>query len=406
MEFVAALVGLLGLTAASVPWLTGILIRRPIQNTWIKCCWFFFGVGLVIVAASLAWVRNDKPIRPAEHHSASNHIARCADCHAAQTEFFQSAPHSQTLRRADQPSEWIRYTKQSAPIGLPVKEFRYWERGGRLWGGRGSSGAAVDWFFGSGHHGQTAVTVRSNDRGETMAVEHHVTWYATHGLARTIGRPVDLGRDKDDVGEVNDPATTRKCFGCHSTHLSGLDGRIDFDQIIPGVLCARCHEGAEQHADATRNGKAASKFDDRRKLSSFESVARCGQCHRMPTEFNPIELSARNPAILRFAPVGLLMSKCFQLQHTLEPAEKTRRLDCLMCHDPHRPTETEPNFYNRHCQQCHDGKSESQIACRNQPPESDCISCHMPKVSIDVPAQFTDHWIRVRDREPGRLDEK
>lgn len=77
----------------------------------------------------------------------------------------------------DEASEWARFTAQMARIGRPAVEFRYWERGGRLWcgGERAKSPSAVDWIFGSGRHGQTAVTVRTNDRGEALALEHHAS---------------------------------------------------------------------------------------------------------------------------------------------------------------------------------------------------------------------------------------
>ncbi|MBC7819860.1 MAG: hypothetical protein IAG10_23500 [Planctomycetaceae bacterium] len=403
MKFVVLVLGFFCVLVAWVPGLTRIADRPSHGPYWMKSRWVWSSIGLLLMlTASTAWFRNDAPIERAERPNSQSHIARCAECHAAQTDLFLEVPHAQTLRRADQPSEWARFTGQAVRIGDPAVEFRYWERGGRLWGGgeRAKTPAVVDWIFGSGHHGQTAVTVRTNDRGEPLVLEHHVTWYAAHGLDRTISRPLDLGRGKDEVGELNNPETSRRCFGCHTTLLPENEHRIDLEQLVPGVLCSRCHSGADQHADAMKSGSVASEFNDWRKLSPFQSVARCGECHRLPTSFSPNELTPKNQTLPRFAPVGLLMSKCFQLQHTQPQPGGTTRLDCVTCHDPHRPTPTDPNHYNRSCQQCHRGDSTSQVSCPKQPLDSNCIGCHMPKVAVDAPTLFTDHWIRVPESKP------
>ena len=369
---------------------------------WSRWVWSGMGFLLLLIAVCLIWFGNVPSLERTVSPNPQTKIARCAACHATQSESFLAVSHAQTLRRAEPAPEWSRFSGKTARIGNPAVEFRYWDEGGRLWcaGERAKSPSAVDWIFGSGRHGQTAVTVRTNDRGEVLALEHHITWYAAHGLDRTVGRPLDLGRDRDEVGELNNPETSRRCFGCHSTELPENGHRIDLEHLVPGVLCARCHAGANQHADAMKSGSAASEYDNWRKLSPFQSVARCGECHRLPTSFSPQELTPQNRTLARFAPVGLLMSKCFQLQHTQPQAEKTSRLDCVTCHDPHRPTQTDPNHYNRSCRQCHGGDFPSQVACREQPLDSNCIGCHMPKVAVDAPTLFTDHWIRVPKNGP------
>ena len=355
---------------------------------------------LILILVGTTRFRELKPGKPVARVNPEARIAGCVDCHTAQTKDFLTAPHSQTLRHADQPSEWTRFIESAVQIGDPKVEFRYWIERGRLWGisGQAKSPSAVDWIFGSGHHGQTAVTLRTNSNGESVAVEHHVTWYVNHGLDRTIGRPTDLGRDSRDIGEQNDPETTRRCFGCHATGLSEGAHRIDQQSFSPGVFCARCHNGADQHASIMRLGQTATKFDDWRSLTPLQSVSRCGECHRLPTDFAPSELTPSNKNLPRFAAVGLIMSKCFQLQHT-QPAT-TSRLDCVTCHDPHRPTETDPSHYNRSCRECHNGTPASWLTCRNQSLDTNCISCHMPKRPSDSPTLFTDHWIRVRKSDP------
>lgn len=367
----------------------------------LRWTWRITGLMLLtLVVVGITWFREGALVEPVEGVSPMVHIAGCAECHATQTVEFLTAPHALTLRRADQPSEWIRFTEQATRIGDPAIEFRYWVERGRLWCGSdiAKSPSAVDWIFGSGHHGQTAVTLRFNDKGESLAVEHHATWYVDHGLNRTIGRPVDLGRDSHDIGEQSDPESTRRCFGCHTTGKANETRRIDERSFIPGVFCSRCHTGADQHAGSLAAGLAATKFDHWPDLTPTQAVARCGECHRLPTDFSPSELTPKNKTLTRFAPVGLMLSKCFQLQHT-KPTGKAR-FDCVTCHDPHRRTETDPNHYNRSCRECHSGSPNSWLTCREQALDSNCIRCHMPKRPSDSPTLFTDHWIRVPNNEP------
>ncbi len=367
----------------------------------MKSCWTWCIAGLMLLILSgIVLHRNFNTVKPVERVSPMTHFASCVDCHKAQTKDFLSAPHAQTLRRADLPSEWTHFVEQTAQIGVPKVEFRYWIERGRLWGSseKTKSPSTVDWIFGSGHHGQTAVTLLTNGRGESVAIEHHVTWYVNHGLDRTIGRPIDLGRNSLEIGEENDPETTRRCFGCHATGLSAKAQRIDQQSFSHGIFCSRCHKEADHHVSNMRSGQTKTKFDDWHSLTPLQSVSRCGECHRLPTDLSPNELTPKNKNLPRFAAVGLMMSKCFQLQHTRPTA--TLRLDCMTCHDPHRPTETEPNHYNRSCCECHNRSSVSWGTCREQSLDADCISCHMPKQPSDSPTLFTDHWIRIRKSNP------
>jgi formate-dependent nitrite reductase cytochrome c552 subunit len=52
--------------------------------------------------------------------------------------------------------------------------------------------------------------------------------------------------------------------------------------------------------------------------------------------------------------------------------------------------------YNRRCLECHTRANSQEPDCPQQTLVSDCVGCHMPKVKMNAPVSFTDHWTRVR----------
>ena len=404
-----AVVLILGGLCLLGPWLPVLAKHAEIRATGKSLAWKR-GVGcllglLLLGFGGLRSTRQEAAVVVSDGKlpDSASHVTRCVNCHLPQVAQFSETGHARTLNRADQRSAGVRFAGQTVRLGEPSVEYRYWDQDGRLWcaSDRKKSPSPVDWIFGSGHHGQTPVSVRANDQGDTIALDHHVTWYAEQGLALTIGRSSDVGQHINDVGNPNDPQTTQKCFGCHTTVLPKIGDRLNLEQCVPGILCSRCHVGADQHAQAMDADRDAVSFDNWRQRSPLESVTRCGECHRVPQEFSPQELTPKNLNLPRFASVGLLMSKCFQLQHTRSRTDGSAvRLDCVTCHDPHRPSPKETNHYNLSCRECHRRASETESDCPHQPLNSNCIGCHMPKVRMTAPVHFTDHWIRVRAETP------
>ncbi len=89
-------------------------------------------------------------------------------------------------------------------------------------------------------------------------------------------------------------------------------------------------------------------------------------------------------------------SACFRgTQATARP------LECTTCHNPHEGfREAGPEYFNRTCRSCHAPEALAQqvpVAARAQhTAQSNCASCHMPKVVSKAPhSSFTDHLIRV-----------
>ena len=311
-------------------------------------------------------------------------MQNCADCHEEIVESFLTAPHANTLFPGASVVE--RYA------GLEFKNgdvtWRFSEKDGRLIANCGSiEPFPVDWVFGSGTHAQTPVrTVIEQDldeNKETESWELAVSWYPTIGLGRTLGNnPTSTART---LGVFSQHAGTRQCFECH-THYLPIEGKhINESAIKPGLHCARCHSDLDAHLQS----EGQHPMERWSELTPLESVRRCGECHRRSDQMTSAELTPNNSLLIRFAGVGIEQSQCFQRQ------TDALRMDCLTCHDPHRPSERSNAFFVEKCMNCH---SPGQTQCRVEPESENCLDCHMPKVEIQKGLKFTDHWIRIRER--------
>lgn len=361
--------------------------------------WVLSVAILLLIGVIFVKLRPHKDDIRMEHLTATAHVARCAACHQREAELFLETPHANTLKPASDPDAFAHFSDETASVGGLLAEFSYTVRDGQLLlsGKSLSAPFAVDWMFGSGHHARTPVSVQLNDRDETEVLEHHVTWYTGHGLDLTIDHPRTAGTRRDDAGTLHRHDSATRCFGCHTTELPVSGRKIDFSHILPGLLCAKCHSEATAHAQSMESGQGGPLVNEWRDLTPKQSVAKCAECHRMPFQVNPEELTPQNPGLTRFASIGLLMSRCFQEQETrLDPQGQPVRLDCMTCHDVHRPNLPTPERVNQSCRACHHRKAEHDSDCPQQALSSDCVGCHMPKVQLNSPARFTDHWVRVR----------
>lgn len=332
-------------------------------------------------------------------------MKRCAECHQEQFESFATAPHRLTLTPAGDASVRAHFSGQEYqwPAGGP--RFSYESRGTELWVKSDAypDPLRIDWIFGSGRHAQTPVSIWTNAEGKTELLEHVVSWYPSAGLGLTLG--IDENKKRlsgfDALGERLEHASSMGCFECHVTHLPQNFGRIDEGNMVAGVLCARCHPGGEQHIAAVEQGDIG--MERWSALSPLDSINRCGECHRRADQLAKVDLDPDRKVLIRFAPVGLAMSACFQHQQGSQGDEGVSvRLDCLTCHDPHRPAESDPRFYTAKCLACHGTSQHQAPVCSSQPMTSQCLECHMPKVEVQRHLLFTDHWIRIRQSPDSR----
>jgi hypothetical protein len=232
----------------------------------------------------------------------------------------------------------------------------------------------IGWAFGQGLAGQTYVFESGGEYYQTR-----VSYYKSiDGLDLTLGASNIKPANMDEaLGIRMAPQERPQCFGCHATN-SVVAKKLVADNLIAGLQCERCHGSAENHA------KKLAVMTKLSSMSTEQTSAFCGQCHRTWEE---IAASGQMGVVnVRFQPYRLTNSKCYDTDDA--------RISCLACHNPHQEIDRTAAHYDSKCQACHDGGKPSARACKVA--KSDCITCHMPKVEIPGSHhQFFDHEIRI-----------
>jgi hypothetical protein len=351
------------------------------------------GAGVcAVVFASAFLTMADRPL-PIDRLQVAEGWAderRCVDCHQQGATFWETG-HAQTLQRAEHGSSAeLLATLADAPAvrgsGTVVTRTDASLVARNLHDGF-ESRATLDWCFGSGRHARTWVSTLSDSQGATDLLEYRWSWYrATQGFDITPGQPNEpVPGYFCQLGVLFDPPKSRRCFGCHVSHLPLDAGQLQEAELKPGVTCQRCHGPRAEHV-VSGGERGGDGFWSR--ASQQESVERCAECHRSADEQPPDTITPDNPDIVRFQPIGLTRSACYQ--HSA--------MTCVTCHDPHRPLEAQDSTGDWQCVQCHAGHRDDQVPCRAGH-SADCLRCHMPKVRMERPLWFTDHWIRTRGEE-------
>ena len=304
--------------------------------------------------------------------------AACAPCHPNHAKKQANTHHAKALQRA-----------ASSVLGQYLNQQPIRERNGTSFDyelipegikavasqeDRTATGI-IEWVFGAGALAFTPV-----GRDESGYFEHRVSWYsASQRPGMTLGHPPArpqspasaLGR-RPKLDEIT------RCFNCHAAGVRSTLAGLDLDWIEPGVQCERCHGPGRIHAlQPTQTSIVRNRAVD-----SKAQIAFCAQCHRAPEETLGQAPEQSDPMLVRFAPVGLSRSKCFQA---------SGKLTCLTCHDPHEDARRDAAFYSARCSECHVQKPARNCAFERQ----DCLSCHMPKRTPVRDLTFTDHRIRI-----------
>lgn len=312
---------------------------------------------------------------------------RCAECHE-QAESFWKTGHARTLTKVtDEASREAllvvshELQRQGIPLRMEFDDDRVIVT--HQLQNTAAQQAVLNYCFGSGQHAQTWVGTLPDSQGATEILEYRWSKYHLHDeVALTPGQPEHPPPSYfAQLGLLNDAPKARQCFACHTSALPDDDGKIDFAHAQLGVTCQRCHGPRQQHL--ATDGEFVDDFWQT--ATQMESIHRCGECHRRADEQLPHEIHENNVSLVRFQPVGLVQSRCFQ--HS--------EMTCLSCHDPHRTLEEQDSLGLWQCFQCHAGEDQQSTDCRSGHFDG-CIDCHMPKVRMDAPLEFTDHWIRVR----------
>jgi hypothetical protein len=234
--------------------------------------------------------------------------------------------------------------------------------------GKARVDALLEWAFGAGAQAITPV-----GRHGGRFFEHRISWYRNAGhAARTLGHPaIPSVAPAQALGIPQSPETITRCFQCHAT---AVKAGPDLSEMQPGITCERCHGPGAAHVEKPSNRNIV-KLSNR---SARESVRFCAECHRLDGELN-------DPASIRFQPVGLTASRCFQAGESLS---------CITCHDPHSDVAHDTSFYTARCLGCHATGGKPVEQC-GRTARQDCLPCHMRKESPFPFLTFTDHRIRV-----------
>ncbi|HWE38533.1 MAG TPA: multiheme c-type cytochrome [Isosphaeraceae bacterium] len=373
------------------------------------------GVAAVgLIGGLLWWSTRSTPPRSGQAAPADPTLslyvgaASCRECHPGEAATFARHGHNRTFRPAARRTELARWMdgQTIADPEKPGVTWSYSSRDGELAADRAESGKkeherfVIELAFGSGYHATSFLTLTDRDPHRPRALEHRMTYYAhPKRLDLTPGHTVaeSPGPEVTPVGRVVGVTDTLKCFRCHCTLTSRRDrDRLDLDDLMPNVSCERCHGPGRRHIEAARRDAPDEELVmplGPGRTTADEQLRRCGACHRHPATEPADTIRPDNIEIIRFQPVGLMQSKCYN--------RAGGRLSCTTCHDPHARPESEASFYEGKCLECHAGGSSASPRCPVAP-KSGCIDCHMRRRETGQHVLYTDHWIRIPDRDDAR----
>lgn len=339
-----------------------------------------------VVAALIVLARQPSPSLPMAAVASAHGWAdesQCIDCHDQATQFWQTG-HAHTLQKASSQHSREMLAKLADAAALKAEQTKLHITDQSVVAvtevDGGEAAVELDWCFGSGHHAATWVSTVADSSGATDILEFRWSLYAGDVVDVTPGQPEQPPSGTGKLGLWFDSPKAYRCFSCHASVLPIHDGPLPEAHIKTGVTCQRCHGPRLEHVLSD-----GSEGHHRWPADRWESVNRCAQCHRRADELGDDEVSIHNRNIVRFQPVGLVQSPCF-LQS---------EMDCMTCHDPHKPLSAQDSRGIWQCVQCHDPDDDTHVLCgagmRDQ-----CLECHMPAIKMNAPVSFTDHWIRVR----------
>jgi hypothetical protein len=181
------------------------------------------------------------------------------------------------------------------------------------------------------------------------------------------------------------------CGACHTTgyipegNQDGLPGLIG-TWTEPGIQCEACHGPGGNHVN---DPYLESMTVDR------DSEA-CGQCHR------------RNVVTEVDASDGFI-SHHEQYEELFQ--SKKRVMDCVNCHDPHKPVKYEGIGIKTACENCHFEQAEFQ-KIQYIRHAGGCINCHMPRITksaLGDPERYTGdvrtHLMAINPFSTEQFDE-
>ena len=326
---------------------------------------------------------------------------QCGTCHAAKLAIQKQSDHAHSLARPADHALAGQFAPDRKFIRADKYQFQFSFNGNQLhlqaWDDSQEINLPVEWAFGAGTQ---AVTFTSRVNSDWY-LEHFLSYYsAARSYAATPGQTV-LNEDtlSAALGKVFRSSATSagvyQCFQCHSTGPVGRGPDGDLRPSELGVRCEVCHGPGKSHRDAVLGGdivRARASIQKPQRMSAPELNQFCGQCHRQPAAAG-VEIDWNVPWNVRHQPVYLSQAACF--------LQSKGALSCLTCHDPHAQLVRDDTFYNSKCARCHNQKERPPSpVCLNRE-QSNCVNCHMPRVSPQSYLRFTNHWIGIYEGGDG-----
>ncbi len=358
------------------------------DSRWRQAILPVTAASLLLVIHLLRGVVSPKSIASTENLASDfADEAQCIECHE-QAESFHETGHAQTLHAVTDASsvELLKQLTKEQSDELSLKFDP--EHVVAIAPQAGDSQIKLTWCFGSGHHARTWTGTLTDSWGQTDMLEFRWSWYNATGQFDVTPGQLDQADPGyfEHLGLLFDQPKTRRCFECHTTHVTFPAGQLDTTSIRPGVTCQGCHGPRQDHVDS--EGQLTNPVWQGNRE---DAINRCAVCHRRASDLEPEKITPDNPNIARFQPIGLVQSACFR---------GSASMTCTTCHDPHKPMSAQDSAGIWQCQQCHAEENSGNVdeyASRCAAGHVDgCLQCHMPKVPLNRSVSFTDHWIRVR----------
>lgn len=299
--------------------------------------------------------------------------------------------------------------------GFRIQMFR---AGGRAWFQIGERRLPVDFTIGS--KWQQAYATRLPDgRIQVFPIQFNRLLGRWYNYWRTIDPPTSPRVTPAQFLDFADSMNYQlNCAPCHTSQsrLTGSDdnpGAIEFAE--PGINCEMCHGPSAAHAAGKQPALSFKQLPAQRYLDI------CGQCHRQSAIFtpgshgernfsgwqDPFWLPARSRPLIEFSRQAFYRDGRFrETTFIVEALERTKCFEkggvhCGHCHNPH-PADAAANLKSlkypdnpdQMCIGCHQDKRGQ--AHTGHPPQSEasqCVSCHMPKITNAVGFLARTHQI-------------
>jgi hypothetical protein len=320
----------------------------------------------------------------------------CAACHPGETaRYLQSAMGQSLGRPVSLPPGRVEHERSGSVITIEQRGasmvHRLAERGL-------TAEYEVAWQIGAGKLAHSYVVQIKGYLFQSPA-----TWF------RTAGWDVSPGYVRAPALDFDRPIN-ETCLYCHAgpVRFGDPDGRRLASLALSAITCERCHGPSEEHV---RN-PSATNIVNPAKLQNRARDSVCEQCHlegearilnpgNKRQDFQPgrnleqtaaIYVSEQNGA--EFRPVSqieqMASSKCASASHG--------RLWCGSCHKVHGTQMDRRREIRGVCQSCHESLSKAAHPALN----SDCVNCHMPRLSTEYAhVAVTDHRILRRPGNPA-----